>query len=122
MYVTRHSVPILTSASSAATVYSPICNGRLLSIQLSTGHTMSSTGTIAITNENTGETLFSLAMGSGFRKYPRPAVVNSTGGAALASTAGTSFRDTFFLADERIKAVVAHGGAAKVGTLLIAIG
>ena len=123
MYVARHSLALLTAATSDATVYSPVLNGRLESIQLTAGHTLGSTGTIAFTNETTGEPLFSLAIGStvGWRRYPRPTLVNSTGGAIKPST-GTAMPGYFLLANERIKAVVGKATAAKIGTILLTVG
>ena len=123
MYATTHAVAILTSASSAATVYTPMVNGRLISLRLRGGHTMSSTATVVITNEETGERLMTTTAGStaGWTKYPRATVVNSTGGAVKPST-GSAMPDYMVLANARIKTVIATAGAAKTGTLDVTMG
>ena len=122
MNVQQHTVAILTSASSAATVYTPICNGRLVSIQLKGGHTMTSGGTVVITNEGTGESLTTTTAGStsGWLKYPRASCVTSTGGAIKPST-GSAVPVDFILSQQRVKAVMAGCGAAKIGTLIVTV-
>jgi len=123
MYATAHAVAILTSASSAATVYSPMVNGRLISLRLRAGHAMTSGGTVVITNEDTGEALLTTTVGTtaGWTRYPRALVVNSTGGAVKPST-GSALPDYMVLANTRVKTVLAGAGAAKTATLDVTVG
>ena len=124
MFAIRHEVVATTTAgSSTVTAYTPMVNGRLISIRLKGGHTFGSTGTVTVTNEGTGESLTVSALGStaGFTKYPRATVVTSTGGAIKPST-GSAMPDYMVLANERIKAVVAKAGASHTGTFVFTIG
>jgi|CXWL01.1.fsa_nt_gi hypothetical protein len=73
------------------------------------------TGIPIVTKSNIGTSAFSLAP-----RQPTHAVAD--GAAALYAAGGTAVNAPVYIANEKIKCVVAQGGVSKTGTLYILVG
>ncbi len=122
MYVSRHTIALATSAGGAATAFSGRVTGRILAV-IYTAVDFDATADITITLEETGEAILTLTnqAASGVF-YPRVPTHDETGAAALYAAAGTNVRDAVAAANDRVKVVVAQGGATKTGTIVIVVG
>ncbi len=126
MYVQKISVTLASSSTGAASVavYTPVLDGRLLSVRLSTDGTLSSTAVTTITNEGTGEAVLTKALAAGTTYRPRATLCGLTG-TAIYHTTGTANPQTDYLtlANERLKfAVGACAAAGQSGTVKLHIG
>jgi hypothetical protein len=120
----RLKVTVTTASDGSATAYSPRVNGRLISIQYVKPGSGSYTDGVdfTITSEATGETLWTESdVNATARRYPRAATHSALGVAALYAAAGTAVQDKIVLANDRVKIVLASGGASKVGDFHIVI-
>lgn len=115
-YAERHAVAVTTAADGSATAYSPVVTGKLSQIRyVKTDFADGSTFTI--TSEATGETLWSeSAVNASATRAPRQATHSTAGAAALYAAGGAAVNDKIALANDRIKIVIASGGATKTGT------
>ncbi|HXG36526.1 MAG TPA: hypothetical protein VNL15_06130 [Dehalococcoidia bacterium] len=122
-YVERHAVAITTDASGDFTGYTPVVTGRVVqyryvpdgTVPLDTGADLDVTGEdsgVVIANQDNIGT-------SAFTKAPRQATHDEAGAASLYAAAGEPVEDYLFIAKERLKIVIAQGGASKKGTLYI---
>lgn len=122
-YVRREQITVTTNASSALTAYipadgQPAFNGRLSSI-IYTRDDMSTTVDFTITVENTGEAVWAQSnVAVSTTVAPRQATHDKLGVESLYGT-GQVVEDYFRLADDRIKIVLAQGGATKTGTFTV---
>ena len=123
MYPRCHAVTITTSTSTLdGTGYTPVDHGRVLAIQYAST-TLESTGSVAYTNETTGEAILTKAPAASTPVYyPRKAIVDSTGGAVLYSTAGGAISDYFYVSDHRVKIVGTNVGSGVSATFRVTIG
>lgn len=114
-YAQRVAVTVTTAADGSATVYSDVLTGKLSQIRyVKTDFANGSTFTI--TAEATGETLWSESnVDASATRAPRQATHSVLGAAALYAAAGTAVNDQIALALDRIKIVIAAGGATKTG-------
>jgi hypothetical protein len=114
----RFTKIVTTDGAGAATVYTPRVAGEVHSIHYVKPVSASFTDGVdfAITSEATGEGLWTEAdVNASAIKYPRVAVHDAVGVAATLD--GTrAMRARPALASDRIKIVIAAGGASKVGT------
>jgi hypothetical protein len=109
-------VSITTTTGGDGTGYTPVEHGRVLSVQFAST-TLGTTGSIAYTNETTSEAIFTKAPATTkLIYYPRPTIVNSTGGAIKPST-GSASPDYFYLSDHRLKIVVTNCGTGTAKTV-----
>lgn len=124
MHVERHEVTATTSAGGAATVYTPVVTGRVLSVQYvkAVSGGFSDGVDFDVTAERTGEVILDKDdVNASAIFYPRAAVHDTTGTAATLD--GTrAMRDAIHVAKDRIKIVVGSGGAVTTGTFYIIIG
>lgn len=113
---------MVTSAALAATPeYSVEGNGFIHSITYlkDTDAGFGNNPTFLITNETTGETLWTEAnVNASETIYPRPFAMKNTG-AVLLFAAGEEVPSGFVLANERIKFVITSGGTSKKGTFIV---
>jgi hypothetical protein len=111
-------VTVTTDGSGDAVAYSPRVAGKIHSVAyVKPGSASYADGVdFTITSEATGEQIWveSNVNATAYR-YPRAATHSNAGVAALYAAAGTAVQDKIALAADRIKIVVAQGGAAKVG-------
>lgn len=121
MYTERHVVAVTTAADGTATAYTPVVSGRVLAIHyLKTDFTDGVDFTV--TAEATGEGLWTeVNVNAAKSVYPR-AAVHDVAGVAATLDGTRAMRDAVALAHDRVKIVVAAGGAAKTGTFHVVIG
>lgn len=115
-FARRLSVTVTTDGSGDATSYSdPIPYGVLSQVRyVKTDYANGVDFTI--TSEATGETLWTQAnVNASATVAPRQATHDTAGVATLYAAAGAAVLDKIALADDRIKIVVAQGGASKTG-------
>lgn len=118
-FARRLTVAVTTAADGSATVYSdPIQYGSLSQIRYvkdgSNGFADGSTFTI--TAEGTGETLWTeSSVNASATRAPRQATHSTAGAAALYAAGGTAVADKIAIVNDRIKIVIASGGATKSG-------
>lgn len=124
MFAQRFTVPVTTIADGSATAFSPVINGQLVSIQyvkpVSGGY---SDGVgFTITNETTGETLWTQsAVNASTLVSPRQATHTTAGVASLYAAAGTAVTAPLYLANDRIKIVITSGGNVLTGSFVITV-
>ena len=117
MYAERHVVPVITDGAQAATEYSPHFTGRIHSITyLKTDFTDGVDFTITL--EATGESLWTdTNINASETVYPvQKANLGGTGAAS------TILEQPFIAANDRVKIVIAAGGAVKTGAFHIVVG
>jgi hypothetical protein len=115
MNVQRFTVPVTTDAEGAATVYSPQINALLSRIAYVKDDFADGVG-FTITEEDTGETLWTeAAVNASATRAPRQPTHSTAGVAALYAGGGAAVNDMIAVSG-RIKIVIASGGAAKSGT------
>lgn len=123
MTVRRFVVTAAVDGSGDATVYSPVINGRLESIAyVKDGSNAYSDGVdFTITGETTGQGIWTEEnVNASAVRHPRAATHSVAGVAALYASGGTAVGDRLTLA-ERVKIVVASGGASKTGKFHIVV-
>lgn len=116
MYVERHTVAITTAADGSATAYTPVVTGRVAAIHyVKTDFTDGVDFTI--TAEATAESLWTDT------NINASEIVNPVRAGNLAGTGAASvFTEVpIFIANDRVKIVIASGGNAKVGTFYVVI-
>lgn len=114
-----HEVPVTTDSSGAATVYSGPINGRVLNV-IYEKTDFADTVDFTITLETTGQTVWTEENVTASKTVaPRQATHSTAGVAALYAATGTAVNDHVYAARERVKIVVANGGATKTGTFKV---
>ena len=119
----KQTITVATDASGDATVYSgSVANGRVLAILYDGGH--DATADFTITTESTGQTVWteSDVTNSATFRAPRLATHATDGTASLYAAAGEPVEAYVWMADERLKIVVAQGGNATTGVFTLITG
>lgn len=119
--IRRFVVPVTTDGSGAATAYSPVLSGKLVSIRyVKTDY--ADTVDFVITAEDTGETLWSEEnVTASATRHPRAATHSTAGAAALYASGGAAVNDKIALGSDRVKIVLANGGDTKSGAFHITV-
>ncbi len=119
MTMRRVVVSVTTDGSGVATAYTPPINGKLHSVSYvkDGGANPFADGVdFTITKESTGEGIWTEAnVNATAHRSPRAATHTNAGVAALYASGGVAVLDEIAIARERIKIVIAQGGATKVG-------
>ena len=114
-YVQRLPVTVTTDGDGAATAYSEAVTGKLSQIRYVKGDFADGVD-FTITSEATGETLWAQNdVNASATVAPRQAT-HTTAGVAALYAATFAVNDKIGLANDRVKIVIASGGAAKGGT------
>jgi hypothetical protein len=125
MTTRRFSVAITTDGAGAATAYSPYLSGKLTAIHYvkDVGANPFANGVdFTITAEATGETLWAENdVNASASRYPRVATHTTAGVASLYAAGGTAVTDQIRMSRDRVKIVIASGGATKVGAFIVMI-
>ena len=119
MAVRKFTVPVTTIGDGSATAYSPYLSGFLESIQyVKTDYADGVDFTI--TADVTGESLWvDTNVNAAEVVRPRAATHTNAGAAALYAAGGTAVQDKFALSRDRVKIVIAQGGATKTGAFVL---
>ena len=125
-YARSVAVAVTTNASGAATAYSEVVNGRILTIVYAPhASTPLDTGAdVTVTTETTAQSVWAESdIGtSALARSPRQATHGTDGSASLFAAGGEPTEDYIWAAGERIKVVVAQGGNVKSGTFTFIVG
>lgn len=121
MTIRRFEVTVVTDGAGAATGYTPFLSGYLQSVQyVKTDYTDGVDFTI--TAEANGQAIWAESdVNAAVTKAPRLATHSVAGVAALYAAAGTGVFDKIALGRDRIKIVLAQGGAAHTGKFVFLI-
>jgi hypothetical protein len=121
--IVRHRISVTTDAGGDATAFTPVAFGRVLQLRyvpdgtspLDTAAdldiTLKESGVVVANHDNIGT--------SAFTKVYRQATHGIDGSASLYAAGGEPTEDHVFVAGEPIKLVIASGGNAKSGTLVV---
>jgi hypothetical protein len=123
MHVERHPVTVTTDASGDGTGYTarPV-TGRILHV-IYTKNNYDNGVDFAVTGEDSGIAIWTgTDVNASTTVSPRAATHSTAGAAALYAAGGTAVNDHVYVANERIKVVVAQGGNVKSGTVTFIIG
>ncbi len=119
----RFKVPVTTDGSGNATAYSPRFAGKIHSVQyVKDGANAYADGVdFTITAAETGENVWTESnVNASAVRYPRASTHNQAGAAALFAAGGTGVLDKIAVVD-KLKIVLAQGGANKVGAFHILV-
>lgn len=124
MFVSKQDVIVTTIADGSATAFSTNITGRILNILYTKNATNYTDGVdFTITNETTGQTIWTqLDVNATVEVAPRQPTHSNAGVAALYASAGQAVNDYIYMANERVKIVIASGGDTKIGTFTIIYG
>jgi hypothetical protein len=118
----RQDIAVVCDASGNATVFSDAVTGPIVSVMVTQG-TLAATTDITVTSEQKAIPVITITNNTATTVYnPRVAVQDTSGAAALFAAGGTALRDFVYVANERIKFVVAQGGNAGAGTITLITG
>lgn len=117
-YPQRHVIDVTTDADGNATAYSESLTGTIRSIRYVKDGTNPYTDGVdfAITSEQTGDNVWSQSdVNATATVAPRQATHSTAGVAALYAGSGTAVLAPISIARDRLKFVLAQGGALKTG-------
>lgn len=117
----KMTLTVTTDGSGDATAYSPRATGKIHSITYKKPGASSYTDGVdfTVTNETTGEAIWTGTNVNATATVKPRAPVHSLTGTALVYAATDAVAEPVSLGNDRVKIVVASGGAAKVGTFYI---
>lgn len=126
MYPQRHTVTVTTAADGSATAYTEYAvTGAVLSIQYvkPVSGSFDNGVDFTITAEATGQGLWTdTNVNASETVCPRQPTHDAAGAALLFAAGGAAVNDHIYLANERVKIIIAQGGNAKVGTFYVTVG
>ncbi len=125
MYVRKVSVSITTDSSGDGTGFTPIVNGRLLSVEFSRPGSggYDATADFTITTDADAQSLLSVAdVSASAVWHPRQPTHDTSGVASLYASSGEPVESQIPIANDRLKVVVAQGGDTLAGTFIFRIG
>lgn len=120
----RYKVTVTTAADGTATAYTPRIAGKIHSVHyVKDGSNGYSNGVdFAITAEATGENIWTENdVNAPAVRYPRAATHSQAGVASLYAAGGTAVQAPIGMASDRVKIVLAQGGASKVGVFHVLV-
>jgi hypothetical protein len=118
-------VDVVTDGSGDATAYSSVASGKIQSVRYVKDGSASFTDGVdfTITTEAGGENVWvDTNINASEIVHPRGATHDSVGAPILYAVGGSPVTDSICMVNDRIKVVVAAGGAAKLGRFIIVIG
>jgi hypothetical protein len=121
MFARRETVSLTTAADGSATGYTPVVNGRVLSLIYTKTDFANGVDFVA-SLEATGEVIWTgTDVNASAVIYPRVPVHDEAG--VVATSDGTrKLRDSVVAVNDRVKIVVASGGDTKTGTVTVVVG
>ena len=122
MYAERHVVTLTTNSSGAATGYTPVITGRIISIQYVKDDFATGVD-FAITLEATGQGLWSQSdVNASATVAPRQPTHDNAGAASLYASTGEPVEDYIVAVEDRVKIAITNGGDTKGGTFHVVVG
>ncbi len=120
-YVQRLTVTVVTASDGSATAFSDSVTGFLDRIAYVKTDFANGVG-FTITLESTGETLWAESdVNASAVRAPRQPTHSTAGAAALYASGGAAVLAPIAIAADRVKIVIASGGAVKTGTFHILV-
>jgi len=121
-YAQRHTVSLTTDASGDATGYTPVITGRIQTIIYAKADFADGVD-FTVTAEATGQAIWAEAnVNASAIRAPRQATHDTIGVASLYAVGGEPVEDHICVANDRIKIVIAQGGATKTGAVTVILG
>jgi hypothetical protein len=118
----RYSVTLVTDGDGAATGYTDVLTGPIRTIRYAKVDFANGVD-FAITLEATGESVWAEDnVDASATRAPRQATHSVAGVASLYAGSGTAVNDMIVAVRDRVKVVIASGGAAKSGTFHVVVG
>jgi hypothetical protein len=120
----RYKVTVTTASDGTATAYSPRLSGQVHQIEYVKPGAASYTDGVdfTITGEATGVNLWTEAnVNASAVRAPRQPTHTQVGVASLYAAGGTAVQEKIALGSDRVKIVLAQGGASKVGAFHILV-
>ena len=119
--IRRFPVTVVTAADGSATDYSPYLSGYIQCIEyVKTDYADGVDFTI--TAEATGRSIWSESnVNASAIRAPRQHTHKTAGVSSLYASGGTAVNDKIALGRDRVKIVLASGGATKTGTFVITV-
>ena len=112
----RYGVTITTDGSGDGTGYTPVCSGLIHAIRYVKTDYADGVD-VTVTCEQSGQAVVTLTnQNASGTTYPRAATNDVAGAASLFAATGEPVECLIPVGEERIKLVVASGGASKTGT------
>lgn len=125
MNVIKHTVTVVSAADGTATAYTPMINGRILNVIYTKAGSNNYADTVdfTITSEDTAQNIWVQSnVTTSATVAPRQATHSTAGVAALYAAGGTAVNDYVYLANERVKIVLAQAGNATTGAFTVIVG
>lgn len=120
-YAERYTVTLTTDSSGDATGYTPVVNGKINSIHYVKTDFADGVD-FTITSEATGQGIWTESnVNASTVRSPHQPTHAQDGTALLYAAAGLPVDTDIYLANDRIKIVVASGGDTKTGTFYVVI-
>lgn len=122
MYAERHHVTITTDADGNGVGYTPDLTGRIFNVIYSKTNYANGVD-FTVTLERSGQTIWQESdVNASKTVAPRQATHATDGSASLYAATGEPVEDYIVAAEDRVKIVVAQGGATKSGEFIILVG
>ena len=119
MTMRRTRITLTTAADGTVTGYSARISGAIHSLHYIKTDFADGVD-FAVTAEATGESIWAESnVNAAAVRYPRAPTHTQAGVAALFAAGGTAVQDKIALANDRVKVVIAQGGNAKVGAVIV---
>jgi hypothetical protein len=117
----RVTITVTTNGSGDGIGYSDVVSGEISTVRC-VKTDFDNGSTITVTLETTGEAVWSeSAVNASASRAPRQPTHSTAGAAALYAGSGAAVNDRIVAVKERIKVVVASGGATKTGTFYVTL-
>lgn len=121
MAIRRFVVTVTTASDGSATAYTPYLSGYINAIEYIKADYTDGVD-FTITAEATGETIWTEANVNAAKVcLPRAATHSTAGVAALYASGGTAVLERIALGRDRVKIVLAQGGATKTGAFHVIV-
>lgn len=117
----RYAIAVTTASDGSATAYSPYLSGYIHDIQYEKTDFADGVD-FTITAEAYGRTLWAENdVNAAAIRAPRQPTHTTAGVASLYASGGTAVNDKIALSRDRVKVVIASGGATKTGTFIVMV-
>lgn len=117
----RYAIAVTTAPDGSATAYSPYLSGYIQDIQYVKTDFADGVD-FTITAEAYGRTLWAENdVNAAAIRAPRQPTHTTAGVASLYASGGTAVNDKIALSRDRVKVVIASGGATKTGTFIVMV-
>ena len=118
-FVQRETISVTTNTSSAATVFSTtVFTGRIATITYEAGGTLAGTCDYTITTETTKQDVWVELNQGGTGQLTQYPLAKANLPSGVASTLSEV---PIYMANERLKIVLAQGGATKTGSFILVV-